>query len=247
MVGETNAAIEGALAAGATDILVNDSHWNMYNLLPADLHPAARVLQGQKAWSMVAGAQPAADGSPAFDVALFVGYHARAGHPSGTIAHTYSGAPVETRLDGRPTGEYGLNALALGAWGIPVGLVAGDDALAEEVADWLPWAERVVVKIADGGRSAASVHPSVARERIRAGAERAVRRAAAGELRAARGRADRSSSRSTTRAASSPTTPRSCPAPSASATGPSGSPRRPGDGVPRRSCSIVRLVEPVSG
>ena len=119
MVGETNAAIEGALAAGATDILVNDSHWNMYNLLPADLHPKARVLQGQKAWSMVAGAQRGADGKPAFDVALFVGYHTRAGHPKGTIAHTYSGSPVETRLAGRPTGEYGMNALALGALGHP--------------------------------------------------------------------------------------------------------------------------------
>lgn len=183
MVGETNAAIEGALAAGATDILVNDSHWNMYNLLPVDLHAGARVLQGQKAWSMVAGAQRGADGSPSFDVALFVGYHARAGHPSGTIAHTYSGVPVETRLCGRPTGEYGLNALVLGAWGIPVGLVAGDDALAEEVEGWLPWAERVVVKDTDGGRSASSVHPTVARDRVREGAERAVRRAAAGELR----------------------------------------------------------------
>ena len=182
MVGETNAAIEGALAAGATDILVNDSHWNMYNLLPEALHPKARVLQGQKAWSMVAGAQRAADGSPAFDVALFVGYHTRAGHPRGTIAHTYSGAPVESRLAGKPTGEYGMNALILGAWGIPVGLVAGDDGLAEEVADWLPWAERVVVKTIDGGRSAISPHPSVARDRVRAGAEAAVRRAAAGEL-----------------------------------------------------------------
>ena len=183
MVGETNAAIEGALAAGATDILVNDSHWNMYNLLPTDVHPSARVLQGQKAWSMVAGARPDVDGRPSFDVALFVGYHARAGHPSGTIAHTYSGVPVETRLDGRPTGEYGMNALVLGAWGIPVGLVAGDDALAEEVESWLPWAERVVVKTIDGGRSATSVHPTVARTRVREGAERAVRRAAAGELR----------------------------------------------------------------
>jgi D-amino peptidase len=182
MVGETNAAIEGALTAGATDILVNDSHWNMYNLLPADLHPAARVLQGQKAWSMVAGAHPGADGSPSFDVALFVGYHTRAGHRSGTIAHTYSGMPVETRLDGRPTGEYGLNALVLGAWGIPVGMVAGDDGLAEEVEPWLPWAERVVVKTIDGGRSAISAHPSVARDRVRAGAERAVRRTSAGEL-----------------------------------------------------------------
>ena len=182
MVGETNAAIAGAVTAGATDILVNDSHWSMYNLLPAELDPAARVLQGQKAWSMVAGARPDPDGAPGFDVALFIGYHARAGHPTGTIAHTYSGAPVETRLDGRPTGEYGLNALALGAWGIPVGLVTGDDALAEEVAAWLPDAERVVVKVADGTNSAVSVHPSVAQERIRTGAERAVRRAAAGEL-----------------------------------------------------------------
>jgi D-amino peptidase len=183
MVGETNAAIEGALAGGATSVLVNDSHGGMFNLKPADIHREATVLQGQKAWSMVAGAQPRPDGAPSFDVALFVGYHARAGHPRGTIAHTYSGAPVESRLDGRPTGEYGLNALALGAWGIPVGLVTGDDALAEEVPDWLPWTERVVVKTADGGHSAASVHPSVAGGRIREGAERAVRRATAGEMR----------------------------------------------------------------
>ena len=176
MIGEANAAVEGALAAGATDVLVNDSHGGMYNLLPERIHPAARVLQGQKAWSMVEGAQEG------FDVALFVGYHARAGHPRGTIAHTYSGAPVETRLAGRPTGEYGLNALVLGAWGIPVGLVAGDDALAEEVADWLPWAERVVVKVASGGSAATSVHPTVAADRVRAGAERAVRAASAGGL-----------------------------------------------------------------
>jgi D-amino peptidase len=178
MIGETNAAIEGALAAGATDVLVNDSHGEMYNLLPDRIHPAAKVLQGQKPWSMVQGAGPDAG----FDVALFVGYHARAGHPTGTLAHTYSGAPVETRLDGRPTGEYGLNALALGAWGVPVGMVAGDDALADEVAAWLPWAERVVVKQGAGGRAAASVHPSVAIDLVRTGAERAVRRAAAGEL-----------------------------------------------------------------
>jgi D-amino peptidase len=184
MVGETNAAIEGALAAGATDILVNDSHGGMYNLRPIDLHPAARVLQGQKAWSMVAGAARTPDGEPAFDVALFVGYHARAGHPTGTIAHTFSGAPTQTRLNGRPTGEYGLNAVVLGAWGIPVGLVAGDDALAAEVADWLPWAERVVVKEGHGTSAAASLHPERARDLIRDGARRAVERSArAGELR----------------------------------------------------------------
>jgi D-amino peptidase len=183
MVGEANAAIEGAVAAGATDVLVNDSHGGMYNLVPADLNPVARLLQGQKAWSMVAGASPDADGRARFDVALFVGYHARAGHPTGTIAHTYTGGPTQTRLNGRPTGEYGYNALALGAWGIPVGLVAGDDALAAEVESWLPWAERIVVKDAHGTHAAASLHPDRARELIRDGARRAVERARAGELR----------------------------------------------------------------
>ena len=184
MIGEANAAIEGACQAGATEILVNDSHGGMFNLTPEALDPRARLLQGQKAWSMVAGAGPLDPGEgPRYDVALFVGYHARAGHQTGTIAHTYSGRPIETRLDGRPTGEYGLNALILGAWGVPVGLVAGDDALAAEVGDWLPWAERVVVKEAAGSLGAASVHPSRARDLVRIGARRALERAASGELR----------------------------------------------------------------
>jgi len=161
MVGEANAAIEGALAGGADDVVVNDSHGGMYNLIPADLNPAARVLQGQKAWSMVAGAGPDAG----IDVALFVGYHARAGHPTATIAHTYTGRPTLTMLNGDP-----------------VGLVAGDDALADEIGHWLPWAERVVVKDGIGSNAALSHHPSVAQGLVRAGAERAVRRAAAGEL-----------------------------------------------------------------
>jgi D-amino peptidase len=178
MVGEANAAIEGAFDGGATEVLVNDSHGQMFNLTPEDLDPRAVLLQGQKPWSMVAGAGP----DQGFEVALFVGYHTRAGHPTGTIAHTYSGEPTLTTLQGRPVNEAGINALPLGAWGVPVGLVCGDDQLALETAAWFPWAERVVVKTAVSRRAAASVHPSVARERVRAGAERAVRRAAAGEL-----------------------------------------------------------------
>jgi D-amino peptidase len=151
----------------------------MYNLRPAQLDRRARVLQGQKAWSMVEGAGP----NRGFGVALFVGYHARAGHPRGTIAHTYSGRPTASRLNGRLVGETGINAAVLGQWGVPVGLVTGDDALAEEVVDWLPWAERVVVKEAAGGSSAASLHPEAARELVCDGAVAAVRRAIAGELR----------------------------------------------------------------
>lgn len=178
MVGEANAAIDGAFAGGATDVLVNDSHGQMFNLTPEELDPRASLLQGQKPWSMVAGAGPDAG----FEVALFVGYHTRAGHPSGIIAHTYSGLPTLTTLQGKPVGESGINALALGAWGVPVGLVCGDDELALETDAWLPWAEKVIVKRAVSRRAAASVHPSVARDLVRGGAERAVQRAAAGEL-----------------------------------------------------------------
>jgi D-amino peptidase len=178
MEGEANAAISGAYDGGATEVTVNDSHGPMINLSPTALDPRARLVQGRKALSMVEAAADAA-----FDVALFVGYHARAGHPRGTIAHTYSGQPTLTTLAGRPTGEYGINGLYLGALGVPVGLVTGDDALAEEVAGWLPWSERVTVKQGRGYRAADSLHPSVARERIAAGARQAVRRAATGELR----------------------------------------------------------------
>jgi D-amino peptidase len=184
MVGEANAAVEGAFGGGATEVVINDSHGSMYNLAPVDLDPRAVVIQGQKPWSMIAGAGPDAGlvGDDPFGVALFVGYHTRAGHPSGVIAHTYSSAPTVTLLNGRPVGETGLNASVLGAWGVPVGLVAGDDRLAEEVEDWLPWAEQVVVKRALGWRAAASLHPEAARSLVRDGAERAVRRAIAGEL-----------------------------------------------------------------
>ena len=179
MTGEANAAIDGAFAGGATEVLVNDSHGGMYNLDQAGLDPRAVLLQGQKTWSMVAGAVP----DRGFGVALYVGYHPRAGNLLGTIAHTYSFQVVRSTLNGRPAGEAAINAIALGAWGVPVGLIAGDDVLAAEMADWFPWAERVVVKEAFGRHSAASVHPTVARDRIRAGAERAVRRAIGGEMR----------------------------------------------------------------
>ncbi|HLX36042.1 MAG TPA: M55 family metallopeptidase [Candidatus Limnocylindrales bacterium] len=171
MVGEANAAIAGAFDGGADAVVVNDSHGDMHNLPPADLDPRASLVQGSKPYSMV---EAAADGR--FDLALFVGYHARAGHPTGTIAHTYTGKPTLTLLGGRPVPEAGMNALYLGALAIPVGLVAGDDALAAEMADWLPWAEAVVVKRGISTFAAESVHPTEACARIRAASERAVRR-----------------------------------------------------------------------
>src|SRR5690242_1123828 len=131
----------------------------MYNLSPEALDPRARLVQGRKALSMV---EAAADAS--FDVALFVGYHARAGHPRGTIAHTYTGKVTLAQVNGRPVTEAVINGLYLGALGVPIGLVTGDDALAEELAEWLPWAERVVVKRAVSWQAADSLSPAKARE-----------------------------------------------------------------------------------
>jgi D-amino peptidase len=169
MVGEANAAIEGAFAGGATAVTVNDSHGQMFNLTPEKLDPRARLVQGKKPYSMV---EAAADGH--FDLAMFVGYHARAGHPRGTIAHTYTGRITLATVNDRPITEAGMNALYLGALGVPVGLVSGDDALAEELTDWLPWAELVVVKRGISWQAADSLHPSRARDLIRQVAEHAV-------------------------------------------------------------------------
>ena len=173
MLGETNAAIEGAFAGGATVLTVNDSHGQMFNLPPDRLDPRARYVTGTKPYSMVEAARDAG-----FDVALFVGYHARAGHPRGVIGHTYTMRLVRVAINDRPVTEAGVNALYLGALGVPVAMVSGDDALAEELADWLPWAELVVVKRAVGFQAADSVHPTKARELIRDAAQRAVERAA---------------------------------------------------------------------
>ena len=177
MDGEANAAIACAFDGGATEVVVNDSHGSMFNLTPEAIDRRARLIQGRKPMSMVESAD-----TGGYDVALFVGYHARAGHPTGTIAHTYTNGPTLTTLGGRPVGEYGINGMYLGALGVPVGMVAGDDALAAEVAEWLPWAERVVVKRGVSRHAADSVHPSVARELIAAASRRAVERTARGEL-----------------------------------------------------------------
>ncbi|MGH2418821.1 MAG: M55 family metallopeptidase [Candidatus Limnocylindria bacterium] len=173
MAGETNAAVEAALAHGAREVVVNDSHWHMRNLRAEDVHPEARLIIGDKPFSMTQGIGGEGDG--AFDGAAFIGYHAGAGHATGVIAHTYSSLTVlEIRVNGVPHNEAGLNAIRLGQHGVPVILVAGDDALAGETASLLPWAERVVVKRGRGTNLADSLSPAAARAAIGDGMARAL-------------------------------------------------------------------------
>lgn len=175
MAGEANAAIGAAYDHGAREVVVNDSHWLMRNLRAEDLDERARLVIGDKPLSMTQGIGEPGDGS--FDGAAFIGYHAGAGHGSGVIAHTYSSATIqEVRVNGVPHNEAALNAIRLGHHGVPVILVAGDDALAGEVEPLLPWAERVVVKRGIGYSTADSLSPEAACAAIREGMARAVTR-----------------------------------------------------------------------
>jgi D-amino peptidase len=172
MTQEANAAIAGAVDAGASRILVNDSHWLMRNLLAEELDPAAELLSGgPKRLSMVEGV----DGG--FDAAMFIGYHARAGTLHAIIDHTYTSRVYEVRVNGQPVGELALNAARAGVHGVPVALVSGDQALASEARALLgTQVETVVVKEAVGRFAARSLPPVVACQRIRGGAASALGR-----------------------------------------------------------------------
>jgi D-amino peptidase len=175
MAGEANAAIDAALAGGASEVVVNDSHWQMRNLRAEDLDPRARLVIGDKPLSMTQGVGEGANG--AFNAAVFIGYHAGAGHPTGVIAHTYSSATViDVRVGGVSHNEAALNAIRLGHHGVPEIQDSGDDALAGEVEALLPWAERVVVQRGLGYSLAASLSPAQAAEAIREGMRRALGR-----------------------------------------------------------------------
>ena len=172
MTNEANAAIAGALEAGAHTVLVNDSHWLMRNLLAEELNPAAELLSGgPKRLSMIEGIETG------FDAAMFIGYHARAGTRNATIDHTYTSAVYEVRINEQPVGELALNAAMAGVYRVPVALVSGDQAIAAEAKALLGrHVEAVEVKQAVGRFAVKSLHPSVACDRIRQGAAVALRR-----------------------------------------------------------------------
>ena len=172
MTAEANAAVEGALAAGAERVLVNDSHWLMMNLPAEELHPAAELLSGgPKARSMMEGVELG------FDAAMCIGYHAMAGTRHAIIDHTYTSLVHEARLNGRPVGELAINAALAGTYDVPVVMVSGDQALAAEARALLgPTLEAVVVKHAVGRFAALSIAPAEACHRIRKGATAALGR-----------------------------------------------------------------------
>jgi len=173
MTQEANAAIEGAFAGGAREVLVNDSHWTMRNLLAEELDPRAELLSGgPKTWSMMEGIERG------WDCCACIGYHARAGTANAILDHTYTSGIHDVRLNGASVGELGLNAALAGCFRVPVVLVSGDQALAAECHALLGDQVRtVVVKEAVSRHAARSVAPEVARLRIRDAMREAVARA----------------------------------------------------------------------
>lgn len=182
---ETNAAIEGALEAGATDFLVVDGHGHGA-IDPQQLHPAARLLTGRPM------SYPFACDAT-FDAAFIVGQHAKANADGGHLAHSGSFNTDDHVLNGRSLGELGINMLFAAYFGVPTVLVTGDLACCDEAAALVPAIETVSVK--DGLKrgappdltgeeawryngAAIHLHPQVARERIREGARRALGRRA---------------------------------------------------------------------
>ncbi|MBU0495243.1 MAG: M55 family metallopeptidase [Chloroflexi bacterium] len=171
MTDEVNAAVAGALAGGATEVLVNDSHGNMGNLLIEHLHERAHLISGSpKPLSMMQGIDEGVDR------AFFVGYHAQAGTQAAVLEHTYnSGCVWQVALNGRPLGETGLNAALAGHSGVPVALVTGDLAVCKEARELLgDNLEAVAVKRSYGRQAARNLPPVQAHRAIREAAERAT-------------------------------------------------------------------------
>ena len=179
MTAEANACVSGCVAGGAERVIVNDSHARMTNLDPEALDPRAECSLGfPKPYYMMAGI------TARFACCLFVGYHGGAGSAPAILDHTYASRVFRAvRLNGVRQTEATLNAALAGHHGVPVALVTGDEATCAEARATLgPAVVTVAVKAAFGAEAAYSLHPTVARQRIEAGAREALQRVAAGRV-----------------------------------------------------------------
>ena len=170
---EVNAAIEGALEAGASEFLVNDSHSTMANLRPDALSGQASYLSGKhKPMYMMQGLDAS------FDAVFLISYHGSMSS-SGVLSHTYNPRAIaEVTLNGTVVGESGINALVAQAYGVPVVLITGDDVTAAEALPFCPGIETVVVKHSHTRFASTGLHPDRARALIREGARAAIARLA---------------------------------------------------------------------
>ncbi len=172
MTEEVNAAIEGARAEGATEIVVSDSHGTGLNLL---IDALPQDIQLVRSWPRPLGMMEGIDDS--FCAAIFLGYHASVGNIGGIVAHTVSSTAFSSvKINGIETSEGGMNALIAGHFGVPVVMISGDDAAVREVSDMLGPIEGAVVKWHCSHTSGRTLMPEAAqaliRDKVRAGLKR---------------------------------------------------------------------------
>lgn len=167
---DVNAAIAGFFDAGADEVLVNEAHWTMRNLLLEKLDDRAQMLTGRhKSLSMVEGVQHGD-----VDGIAFIGYHAGAGD-EGVLAHTYLANSITgVWADGVRASEGLLNSLVVAEYGVPVVLVTGDDCAVEDAKGYAPEAEGVAVKDHVSRYAAVCRTPARTAADIKAAAERAA-------------------------------------------------------------------------
>jgi len=170
MIGDANAAIEGAFEAGAEKVIVNDSHGTMTNLFLAKLDPRAHLISGSvKPLSMMQGVEGC-------NAALFVGYHAKIGTLHGVLDHTYSGSTINrVRLNGVEVGEPEINAAVAGHFDVPVVFVSGGETVCQLVKESIgEWVEVAAVKLDLGRVSAECLHPQETHKIIKMGVKKAL-------------------------------------------------------------------------
>jgi D-amino peptidase len=172
MTQEVNAAIEGALAGGATQIVVSDSHGNGQNLLIEKLHKDVTLV---RAWPRPLMMMQGIDET--FAGAIFIGYHTGTTNSQGVRAHTMSSARLaDVQLKGISVSEAGINAAIAGHFNVPVIMISGDDAVVKETETLLGDVEGAVVKWASGFHSARTIMPESSYQMIRDKVTKAVRR-----------------------------------------------------------------------
>ncbi len=169
LTADVNACVTGLLAAGATDILVNEAHSSQRNLLIEDLDPRAALLTGRhKPLSMMQGIDSGVDG------VVLLGYHAAAG-AEGVLAHTYlENSITGVWLDSVPASEGRLNAALATEHGVPVLLVTGDDRTCADAAQYAPDALHAVVKDCVSRYAAICAAPAITAERITVAATESI-------------------------------------------------------------------------
>lgn len=167
---EANAAVLGAFDAGATEVVVRDSHGSARNILPDLLDPRARLIRD---WS--GGPKVMMEGiDETFHAVVFIGYHGRAGTPDAILDHTSTGNVVDFAINGRSLPEAGYNALVAAKYGVPVVFVAGDRAICDQVKELFGDIPTVATK-AGIGEASDGLHPQLAVDLIRVGVADAVR------------------------------------------------------------------------